>query len=73
MSYFVSVDSRIMDKVEFRYDLRWPVIMDRFSAKQFSLEDCQMMFLEITSTILDRRRNLGQKLSGEEEEYLRYR
>lgn len=47
--------------------------MDRFSAKQFSLEDCQMVFLEITSTILERRRQLGQKLSEEEEGYLRYR
>lgn len=47
--------------------------MDRFSAKQFSIEDCQMVFLDVTSTVLARRQRLGQKLSEEEEAYVAYR
>ena len=47
--------------------------MDRFSSKQYSLEDCQFVFLEITSSVLERRRRLGVKLSEEEEAYLLYK
>ena len=47
--------------------------MDRFPAKQFSIEDCQMVFLEVTRTVLESRRRQGVKLSEEEEGYLSYR
>lgn len=62
-----------MGRMSRRYDLRWPVIMDRFPAKQFSIEDCQMVFLEVTRTVLESRRRQGVKLSEEEEGYLSYR
>ena len=56
-----------------RYDLRWPIIMDRFHAKQFSLEDCQMVFLDVTKTVLECRRRHGKELTENEEQTIEYK
>lgn len=72
-SYLVYVESSARSSVICRYDLRWPVIMDSFSYKQYSLEDCQMVFLEVTHTILERRQRMGQILTEDEENYIKYK
>ncbi len=56
-----------------RFDLRWPIIMDHFSSKQYSLEDCQMVFLDVTKTVLECRRRHGKELTENEELYIAYK
>lgn len=47
--------------------------MDAFSAKQYTLEDCQVIFLEVTRTVLERRQRMGHVLTEEEENYIKYK
>lgn len=73
MNYLICAGGFHANCVLCRFDLRWPVIMDVFSYKQYSLEDCQLVFLEVTRTILERRQRMGQVLSEEEENYIKYK
>ena len=47
--------------------------MDRFHAKQFSLEECQMVFLDVTKTVLECRRHHGKELTESEEQTIEYK
>lgn len=47
--------------------------MDHFSSKQYSLEDCQMVFLDVTKTVLECRRRHGKELTENEELYIAYK
>lgn len=76
-SYLICVESSIAllgIEIITRYDLRWPVIYDCFSARdQYSLEDIQGIYVEVSRTLIELRRCKGFIIKDWEEELSHFR